>query len=305
VTATALPRVSVLVPSYNQGRYLDEALKSVFAQQYARMELLVLDGGSTDESIDVLKRYDGAPGFWWKSERDAGVVDAVNQGLSRATGEICGILSADDAYLPGAMAAAVAALSKEPSLGLVYADAEYVDAQGRTTGSTHVAPYSLEALLYRRTFIIQCSAFFRTHLAREVGGWRPEVSYVADNDLWLRLAMNAPCARVVGVWSRYRFHDAQRDNQGQRIVRDWQRAIGDLQPNLPPRLRRAARVGCYLTAHRYASKEDWWSRTRALYCVVATEPRCLLWREFPRIELLQPLRQLLSRLKRILLRWST
>jgi glycosyltransferase involved in cell wall biosynthesis len=296
------PLVSVIIPSWNQGRFLTETLESVFAQDYAPLEVFVFDGASKDETVAVLKRYDGRPGFWWKSERDRGVVDAVNQGLARATGEYCVILSSDDCFLPGAVSAAVAALRADPALGLVYADAEYIDAASRVTGRTHVADYSLEGLLSRRTFIMQPSAFFRTRLARDIGGWRPEVSYVADNDLWLRMALAAPFARVPGVWSRYRLHEAQRDTQAERIAREWRAAVEPLLPRLPGKLRRAARLGCLLTEHRYGLHRPWPERTRLLYRAAALDPRCVLWDDFPRVELLMPLRVALSKCKRALLR---
>jgi glycosyltransferase involved in cell wall biosynthesis len=295
------PLVSVVIPSYNQGRFLAETLDSVFAQDYRPLEVLVLDGASKDESVAVLNRYDGQEGFWWKSEPDQGVVDAVNQGLARARGEICGILSSDDCYMPGAVGAAVESIQEDPARRLVYADAEYMDASGRTTGRTQVGPYSFKNFLSRRTFILQSSAFFRTRAARDAGNWRPTVSYVADNDLWLRMALHGPFARVEGVWSRYRFHEAQRDTQKERIVREWRKAVADVWPQLSPGLRRAARLGCHLTAHRYSGHLPWWERTRTLYAAVATDPRCLLAPDFPRIELLQPARQILSWCKRRLL----
>jgi glycosyltransferase involved in cell wall biosynthesis len=292
------PLVTVVIPSYNQGRFLAETLDSVFAQDYQPLEVLVLDGASQDESVEVLRRYDGRPGYWWKSEPDKGVVDAVNQGLARARGEICSILSSDDCYTPGAIRAAVAALNEDSARVLVYADAEYIDGAGRTIGGTHVETYTLEKFLARQTFIMQPSAFFRTRLAREVGGWRPSVSYAADNDLWLRMALRGPFARLPGVWSRYRFHEAQRDTQADRIARAWRQAIADVWLELPPRLRRAARLGCHLTDHRYAGHRPWWERTRILYAAVATDPRCVLARDFPRVELLEPAWQMLSWCKR-------
>lgn len=292
------PLVSIIVPSFNQGRYLPETLDSIFAQDYSALEVIVIDGASKDESIDVLKRYDGRPGFSWISEPDKGVVDAVNKGLARASGEICGIQSSDDCYLPGAVSNAVAVMQNHPELQLVYADAEYIDAGGKKIGRTDVADYSPENLFSKRTFIMQSSAFFRTSAARRLGGWRAEFAYVADNDLWLRMALDGDLRRIPGVWSRYRLHEEQRDTQSQRIIRDWNRCIDDLSPRLTPRLRRAARVGCHLTARRYAPPQDWWARTRNLYAAVGADPRCLFWSDFPRRELLQPVRQFLSRCKR-------
>lgn len=296
------PLVSIVIPSFNQGKYLAETLDSVFAQEYQPMEILVLDGASRDETVEVLKRYDGRPGYWWKSEPDKGVVDAVNQGLSRATGEICGILSSDDCYTPGAVRAAVEVLISEPKVALVYADAEYIDSKSNRIGRTEVGDYSLEGLLSRETFIIQCSAFFRTALAKKLGGWRQELSYVADNDLWLRMALEGDFRRVAGVWSRYRFHEAQRDTQSARIVREWRTAVEELRPRLAPRLRRAAQLGCLMTEHRYAPMGQWWPKTRALYRALAIDPRCVKRPDFPRLELLQPFRQVLSRCKQLLLR---
>jgi glycosyltransferase involved in cell wall biosynthesis len=296
------PLVSIVIPSWNQGRFLTETLESVFAQDYGPLEVLVLDGASQDETVSVLKRYDGRPGFWWKSEPDRGVVDAVNQGLARATGEICCIVSSDDCLCPGAVNDAVAVLQRDAALGLVYADAEYIDAAGRATGRTNVGDYSLEVLLDRRTFIMQPSAFFRTQLARDLCGWRPEVSYVADNDLWLRMALTAPFARAPGVWSRYRVHDAQRDTQAERIAREWRQAVEPLLPRLPSHLRRAARLGCLMTEYRYSLHRPWHERTRTLYRAVALDPRCVLWPDFPRLELLMPLRVALSKGKRALRR---
>ena len=296
------PLVTIIVPSYNQGRFIAETLNSIFAQDYQPLEVIVVDGASKDETVEILKQYDGRLGYSWISEPDKGVVDAVNKGLARAKGQICGIQSSDDCYVPGAVASAVAAMTENPDALLVYADAEYIDADSKTIGGTSVSDYSLAALLGRRTFIMQSSAFFRTATAVQLGGWQSDISYVADNDLWLRIALVGPCLRVPGVWSRYRIHEEQRDSQAGRIVRDWNHCVERLLPKMTASQRRAARVGCHFTAYRYAKSGDWWGRTKSLYSAVATDPRCLLWRDFPRIELLQPLRQLLSRGKRQLRR---
>ena len=295
-----LPLVSVIVPSFNQGTYIAETLDSIFSQDYSRLEVIVVDGASRDETVDILKRYEGRPRFSWISEPDTGVVDAVNKGLARATGDLCGIQSSDDCYTPGAVAAAVAEFQKNPELLVAYADAEYINAQSQTIGRTRIGDYAIEDLFSKRTFVMQSSAFFRTEAALLLGGWRSEVAYSADNDLWLRMALQGPFRRVPAVWSRYRLHEQQRDTHGSRIVKDWRQSIDDLSAKLSPRLRRAARVGCHLTAYRYAAQHDSGGKTRSLYAALAADPRCLFWAEFPRIELLQPLRQALSRCKRVL-----
>ncbi len=297
-----VPLVSVIVPSFQQGRFLREALESVLEQDHRPLEVLVLDGGSTDETPEILRSYTHRPEVWWRSHPDAGVVSAVNEGLSRARGDIALILSSDDALEPGAIGAGVAALEANSDVAFVYADARYIDGHGRDLKVTNVGPYSLARFLARRTFVIQSSAFFRLERARAVGGWRAQFSYVADNDLWLRMALRWPVLRIPGVWSRYRFHDAQRDVQGQRIIREWNSLVQELTVALPRPVRRAARVGCRLTEYRYVGADHWWRRTGALYAAVATDPHCLTWDMFPRRELLQPLRQVLSRGKRSMLR---
>src|SRR5437773_2348908 len=116
------PLVSVIVPSFNQGKYIRETIDSILAQDYRPLEVLVIDGASTDETLDVLRSYADRPELRWWSERDAGVVDAVNKGLARASGEIVAIQSSDDLYVPGAVAAAVEALAD--GAVLAYGDCE-------------------------------------------------------------------------------------------------------------------------------------------------------------------------------------
>ena len=105
--AAAQPLVSIIVPSYNQGRFIRRTLESIFTQDYQPLQVIVVDGASTDETVDVLRSFDGTPGFEWVSEPDSGVVEAVNKGFARARGVIGGIQSSDDFYLPGAIGAGV------------------------------------------------------------------------------------------------------------------------------------------------------------------------------------------------------
>lgn len=246
------PLVSIIVPSYNQGRFIADTLRSILSQDYRPLEVLVVDGASTDETLDVIRSFADAPELRWWSEPDGGVVDAVNKGLARAGGAIGAIQSSDDAYLPGAVAAAVAALEGDPDLALVYGDITKIDAGGREIDRTALAPYSLEGLVAVDTWIPQPAAFFSLALARELGGWRPEIPYAADTDLWMRMAFRAKVLKIDRVMGKHRIHPAQRDRRGENIIRDYRR----MQESLPelkarPDLQRAAAAGLALIVGRY------------------------------------------------------
>ena len=247
------PLVSIIVPSYNQGQFIRRTLQSILSQDYRPIEVIVIDGASTDETVSVLQEFSSAPELQWVSEPDSGVVEAVNKGFARARGEIGAIQSSDDFYLPGAVSAGAGALLANPELAFAFGDVAKVDAEGRELSRTALAPFSLENVLTAATWIPQPSTFFRMGLAKRLGGWRSEVPYAADTDLWLRMALQAPALKIDRLMAERSMHEAQRDTQGARIVRDYTRAI-DTLPGLeqaPPRLRRAARAGKWLMANRY------------------------------------------------------
>jgi glycosyltransferase involved in cell wall biosynthesis len=159
MTLPEWPLVSIIIPSYNQGRYIRETIDSVLSQDYRPIEVLVFDGASKDDTVAVLQSYD-APELQWWSEPDRGVVDAVNKGLARARGELVAIQSSDDVYVPGALSAAVSAFLETPGLGLVYGDVEYIDAESRSRGRTQLPPFSLHDYVGKLTYIPQPAAFF-------------------------------------------------------------------------------------------------------------------------------------------------
>lgn len=258
------PLVSIIVPSFNQGRFIRETIESCLCQDYRPLEVVIIDGASTDGTVGVLHGYDNVPEVRWISEPDSGVAEAVNKGFAVARGEIAGIQSSDDAYLPGAVSGAVACFTAEPSLGLVYGDVQNMDAAGRELKLFRSAPFSLETFLCKSTLILQPAAFFRLALARELGGWTPAY-FVCDTELWLRMAFRAPARKVDAVWGLRHMHDVQRNTQGRKIADSYRKMI-DESPDLataPHRLRRAARCGRLLTDAVY--REGGATRRRVLY----------------------------------------
>lgn len=297
------PLVSVVIPSFNQGRFLAEAIESVLSQDYRPLEVIVMDGGSTDETSSVLEAYRGRAEIRIWSETDDGVVDAVNKGLAQARGEVLAIQSSDDAYLPGAISAAVESLRRNPDVALVFGEVELIDENSRVTGKDALAAFDLAEYLGRLTYIPQPAAFFRAQTTRAVGGWRAEVSYVADADCWIRIALRFRVLKIDRLMARYRYHPGQRDRHRDRILRDWERMAAGLggEPGMTPRLARYARMGVHLARYRYTPEERWLGRCFHLYRAALSNPRALAHRNFPKRELLpgrRPIWALLSRIKR-------
>lgn len=177
-------RVSIVTPSFNQGRFLRATIDSVLTQSYPHIQYLVVDGGSTDESRAVLASY-GAD-LAWLSEPDEGQADAINKGLARATGDVLAYLNSDDVLLPGAVARVVRHFQEHAECDLVYGRARYIDVAGRATGEYRTAEYSFRRLM-RDCCICQPAAFWRSRVARLVGLFDETLEYAMDYDYWLRI----------------------------------------------------------------------------------------------------------------------
>jgi glycosyltransferase involved in cell wall biosynthesis len=296
--------VSVIVPSFNQGKYIRETIDSILAQDHRPIEIIVFDGGSKDETVDVLRSYGAREELQWISEPDRGVVDAVNKGLAKARGAIQAIQSSDDTYLPGAITRAVQAITQSDA-GLVYGDVEYIDASSKKTSETHLAPFDLADYVGKRTFIPQPSAFFTKAAADAIGGWRAEISYAADADFYLRIATHFRTIKLDALLAQYRYHEEQRDRAGTRIARDWEQCVRDwlAREHPSPLLRKRARSGIHITNAHYMSDAQWMQRTIELYRALMIEPSLIARDDFPRRELIPgrtPIWQMLSRIKRLL-----
>jgi glycosyltransferase involved in cell wall biosynthesis len=299
---SARPLLTVIIPSYNQGSYIRETIDSTLAQDYRPIEVLVFDGGSKDETVAVLQSYEGVPELKWWSEPDRGVVDAVNKGMAHAAGEIVAIQSSDDVYVPGAFSSVVAAFQEAPGTALVYGDVEYIDAASVVSGQTHLPPFKLHEYIGKLTYIPQPAAFFRAEAMREAGTWREDISYAADAEFYLRIALRRPVKKIDRVLARYRYHDDQREKAAQRIQRDWAKAIEPITHSKDRRLRRYARGGIDLTKIRYTPEERWVRRTVAAYHALMVNPAVIRNADFRAIRDLLPGRypiwRLLSRIKR-------
>ncbi len=267
--------VSIIVPSYNQGRFIRATLDSILSQDYRPLEVLVVDGASTDDTTQILHDY--AARYlelrWW-SEPDKGPHEAVNKGFERARGVYAGIQSSDDIYLPGAVKAGVDALESHPETDIVYADGYGIDEQGGQLFSpTNWASFSLANFLCGRTFILQSSAFFRLDAARRVGGWRDKY-FVADVDLWLRMIFKRPAVKLDGVWSAWRIHDQQRNTQTRKIWESHGRMLKESEDirKAPWHLRLAAEAGRRMLTQHYNPTGSRWFVLYQLWRAILTYP---------------------------------
>lgn len=182
---STLPLVSIVTPSFNQGRFIKRTIESVFTQSYPNIEYVVIDGGSTDETLDVLKSYGDA--LNWVSEPDNGQTDAINKGFSRTSGSIRAYLNSDDVLLPEAVATVVNYFEQHPNCDVVYGRANYIDVEDQITGQYNTADYSFERLMHD-CCICQPATFWRTSLADSIGPFNDQLNYVMDYEYWLRAA---------------------------------------------------------------------------------------------------------------------
>lgn len=203
---TDSPLVSIVTPSYQQAAYLEQTLQSVLTQDYPAMEYFVMDGGSTDGSLEIIQRY--APRLaGWVCEKDRGQTDALNKGFARATGQILAWLNSDDTYEPGAVSAAVAALTSRPDAAAIYGEANFIDENGRTIGCFPAAQTDLPRLRRGYVHVPQQATFFRGDLWRAIGPLDPSFYFAMDYDLWVRLAGRGPLVYLPGqVWANFRLH---------------------------------------------------------------------------------------------------
>ena len=195
--------VTVVTPSLNQSRYVREAIESVRVQTYAHVEHVIVDGGSTDGTLDVLRSYDG---LRWISEPDRGQSHALNKGFAMAAGEIFGWLNADDAYEPDAVADAVATL-RESGAGLVYADVTRVNDDGIDPRRIRSRPtWELWTELNDGNGVFSPAVFFTRSAFEAVGGLDESLHLAMDYDLWLRIGARFGARHVDRVWALQRIH---------------------------------------------------------------------------------------------------
>ena len=230
-------RVSIITPSFNQAPFLEQTIRSVLCQTGVDIEYMIVDGGSTDGSVEIIRRYADQLA-WWVSEPDAGQADAIRKGFARATGDVLAWLNSDDLLMPGAVAEAVDMLKDHPGVGLVYGNAASIDTDGSLMNDMLFRQYT-QADLAAFNIICQPAVFMRRDAYLAAGGIDLSYHFLLDHHLWLRIAEGSNILFASRLWAFARQHAAAKNvamakrfgTEAHRIVR-WMKDTPSYQPVL-------------------------------------------------------------------------
>ena len=200
-----LPLVSIVTPTYNQAEYLAETIESVLAQDYPNFEYIVLDDGSTDDTSEILKRYDGR--IRHERHENMGQANTLNRGWSMASGSLIGYLSSDDLLEPNAFTKLVKALTARPDASVAYCDFTLIDAEGQRFRTVNTEEFDEVRLCVDLVCQPGPGALFRREVFDRMGGWAGYLRQVPDFEFWLRASKFGPFVRVPEVLAHYRIHD--------------------------------------------------------------------------------------------------
>jgi glycosyltransferase involved in cell wall biosynthesis len=183
------PKISIITPSFNQGDFIEETIRSIVMQGYPNLEYIVMDGGSKDSTVDILKKYDKFI-TKWVSEPDNGQTQAINKGLRYATGEIIAYLNSDDLYLPDSLKIAALYLTNHPDVSMIYGNILHINKKGDTTERVENEDFDYERLLSWILYIPQPSTFMTGRIVNEIGLFDENLNLGMDHDYWIRIGLD-------------------------------------------------------------------------------------------------------------------
>lgn len=220
-----LPRITVVTPSFNQAAFLERTIQSVLDQSYPNLEYFVIDGGSTDGSVDIIRKYQDRIS-WWVSERDEGQAQAINKGLRRATGDWVAWQNSDDIYYAGAFHELAAAVIRHPGASLIIGDVMLIDEQDTSFREMRYITPSYNALRAEGMLLTNQAAFWRRSTQEKVGLLDENLHCSFDYEWFLRLMRYGEGAHVAKIWGALRYHEATKSStQSEVFTQESQRIL--------------------------------------------------------------------------------
>jgi glycosyltransferase involved in cell wall biosynthesis len=240
-------KISVITPSYNQGTFLETAIESVLKQNYPGLEYIVVDGGSSDSSINVIRKHERCLAHW-VSEKDGGQTDALNKGLDRATGEIIGWLNSDDVYVGQCLHHAKEYFDRNPNIDIVFSDYFFIDEVGRVLKWRKEIPFHYGVYLWTEDcYHANCAGFFRKRVFDKVGKLDDRLAYGMDYEFYMRCAnAGLTFGHVRDCWGAYRLHGKSKSvSRYEGMIKEGREIACRFQP------RDVSPTGCQLRKHWY------------------------------------------------------
>lgn len=199
------PRISIITPSYNQAEFIERTILSVLNQNYPNLELIIIDGGSSDGTVQIIKRYAKYTSFW-VSEPDRGQADALNKGIAKATGEIIGWQNADDIYFPGALHSVADAFERHPGLALLSGNIASIDSEGSVLKVSKYVRPTFYSLAYEGFVLSSQACFWRRSVHQVEGYFDTSLDMAMDYDFWLRVLRYSQSSNLPQFLGAFRIH---------------------------------------------------------------------------------------------------
>ncbi|HWQ04862.1 MAG TPA: glycosyltransferase family 2 protein [Longilinea sp.] len=253
-------KITIVIPSYNQGQFIGRTIDSILNQGYANLELLVMDGGSSDDTLQILKSYGDR--IAWQSAPDRGQTQAVNNGWKITTGQILGWVNSDDLLLPGALEKVAGYFETHPETNWLYGNCCYIDAADQTLGDYPVKHYDYDRLIKDlQNYVPQPAVFLRRSILDSIGFLNEDLHYVMDLDYWLRIGLKFPAIHLDSPLACLRLHqDAKSVSSYKRFSTELVSTVEALfaRTDLPDSVRRL-RLYSLARAHLLAADMNFWA----------------------------------------------
>jgi len=225
------PCISIITPSYNQGHFIEETIQSILSQNYPNLEYIIIDGGSTDNTIEVIKKYESQITYW-VSEPDRGQTHAINKGLEKATGDILAYLNSDDYYLPGTLHTVAEYFQNHPGTDLLHGRCCYVDAEGEPIGEQFGNLHTFEEIVdlwgvwWQRRQFVQPEVFWTKRISDRVGKFNESLYFVMDYEYWCRILLaGGKVGAIDRLLTCFRLTETQKSNQSDKVAEELLKVI--------------------------------------------------------------------------------